>query len=389
MKRFIFGFIALLLITGAVSFNSCNNKTSNCNWKISSTEQITFNLMDETIGYEVDIRTYETERNFVECAAQKANEKVFQYFKNYCIDKGLVLDNKTMTFVIYYDEHITQLPSITDEHIKGISIYKVEGDKIMHHLYVRDEYSNFLEVENVNVAVPGVTLNHIFFYLENYVFTDVHNVSFIILSGNFGVDIYKNIKKYRITPMRLEVSSTQKKPITELAQQGGGVNPDGCNYCGGTDGFCDFDGNGIFRCFGGCSRQVAHYGGEQFIYVYDQYLMYNFGYVLSNSDKGQEYINHYYYLSEEWEGKMNAELALQTISVLKDCNPAISAFVEPDKYMDEVMIDTKLSTSLLNLLDSYEKITKSNEGKKILYSVREDIRLFSNLKLKEILDMLK
>ena len=129
---------------------------------------------------------------------------------------------------------------------------------------------------------------------------------------------------------------------------------------------------------------------NRFGYAYNSGLMYAFrddG--LSNFDKGRKYIENYYYLSEEWADNLNYELALQTASVLENFNPVMSAFLEPDKYMDEVMIDAKLSTSLLNLLDSYEKITKSNEGKKILNSIREYIRLFSNLKLKEILVMLK
>ena len=77
----------------------------------------------------------------------------------------------------------------------------------MHHLYVRDEQSNFLEVENVKVAVPFVSLNQIFFNLENYVFTEnIKNVSTIDIGGNFALEAEKN-KKYERTPMRFEVST--------------------------------------------------------------------------------------------------------------------------------------------------------------------------------------
>ena len=398
MKRFFLGLITFVLM-GAVTFHSCNSK-STCNWPISSTETITFNLISSTIGYNVDIRTKETEGMFVELAGQKANEKVnekvFQYFKNYCTDKGLVFNNTTMAFVIYYDEHISQSLSITDEHIKGISAYIVEGDKIMHHLYVRDEQSNFSEVENVNVAVHSVTINHIFFYLEKYVFTDVQNVSSILLYSDFGVGTYKNIKKYS-TPMRYEVSVRFKAGPTNLEQQGGGGYEDGCRYCGGNDGICDFPppdpgnpGGGKPICIPSCSGKVAHYGGEQFAYAYDPYLTYAFiNDFLPNSDKGRKYIYYYYYLSEEWADNLNVELALQTASVLENFNPVMSAFLEPDKYMDEVMFSNKLSESIFSLLNSYEKITKSSEGKEILNSIREDIKMFSNLKLKEILDILK
>jgi hypothetical protein len=67
----------------------------------------------------------------------------------------------------------------------------------------------------------------------------------------------------------------------------------------------------------------------------------------------------------------------------------MSAFLNPEKYMDEVMLDTELSNSLFKLLDSYEKITKSKDGKKILNSVRDDVKFFSNRPLKEILEIIK
>ena len=65
------------------------------------------------------------------------------------------------------------------------------------------------------------------------------------------------------------------------------------------------------------------------------------------------------------------------------------AFLEHDKHKDEIMFSNKFSESILNLLDSYEKITKSSKGKEILNSTREDIKKFANLTLGEILDMLK
>ena len=84
----------------------------------------------------------------------------------------------------------------------------------MHHLYIRNEQFNFSEVENVNVAVPAVTTNHVFFYLENYVFTDIQaeiqNVSAIDIGGDFALKIDK-IKKYRRVPMRYKKSVRFKK----------------------------------------------------------------------------------------------------------------------------------------------------------------------------------
>ncbi|MDR0829221.1 MAG: hypothetical protein LBN95_03805 [Prevotellaceae bacterium] len=393
MKKFsILGLLAIGIIAMASIFISCNNK-SNCKWEISSTEQIKLNLMDKPISYTVDIRTYETEINSVEYASQKTNEKVFQYFKNYCISKGLVFDDKTMAFDVYYDLHISQSLNITDEHIKGISAYILEGEKIMHHLYVRDEQSNFFEVENVNVAVPSVTINHTFFYLEKYVFTDVKNVSAILLWGDLAAKTYK-VKKYKKTPMQFEVSVRYKMPDTNFKDGGGGTES-GCHYCGGDDGYCAPDpGGGLPYCNNfdypvpTCSAtELSQY--EQFKSAYESWLMYDFrDNFLFNSEKGRKYIDNYYYLGEEWAGNLNFELAIQTAAVLKNFNPVMSAFLEPNTHLNEIILTPELSTSLLNLLNSYEAITKSSEGKQILNSIRGDIAQFSNLTLGEILFIL-
>ena len=397
MKRFFIGLITLTMIAGTTIFTSCNNKKT-CNWEISATEQITFNLMEKPITYKVDIRTRETEEMFIEFASQKTNEKVFQYFKNYCTGKGFVFDDKTMAFVIYYDEHIRPSLSVTDEHIKGISAYKVEGDNIMHHLYIRDEQSNFSEIENVNVAVPDVTLNHIFFYLENYVFTDIQadiqNVSSILIWGDFAVETYKHIKKYK-TPMRFE-ASVQFRIKPDNTNRQTEATKGGCGECGGTDGHCVPGRDGGFPycnptdypvCI---SARINSMGLEQWERVYDAGLMYDFrDNILYKSYKGQQYIEYYYFLGNEWADRLNFDLAIQTADVLSNFNSVMLAFLEPERYMDEVIITPELSNSLLRLLYSYEKITKSSEGRQILNAIQEDIKYFSNRPLKEILAMIE
>jgi hypothetical protein len=366
-------------------FHACIKKAE-CKWQVASTKQITFDLMDAKIGYEFEIRTYESEGKSIEYATQKANEKVFQFFKNYCTSKGLASDDKTMALVVYYDLHISQSLSITDEHIKGISVYKLEGNNIMHHLYVKDAESNFSEIENVKVPVPSVTLNHISFYLENYVFTDFQNASSIVLWGDFGVETHKNIRKYQRTPIKFEVKAHK-------IQTGGGMT--GCYGCYGSDqGSCQTGPTGgswycesvIVLCV---AEDISGLKITQWMQVCNVPLMYSFrDNVLSNSAKGQEYIDNYYYLGGEWKGKISIVLGTQTASVLVNFNSAMEAFLDTDADMDKVVFTPTLSTSLLNLLDSYQNITTSAKGREILNSIRSDINVLRNKTLGEILVML-
>ncbi len=67
----------------------------------------------------------------------------------------------------------------------------------------------------------------------------------------------------------------------------------------------------------------------------------------------------------------------------------MEAFVNPDKHVKEIMFTDELSNSLFALLDEYEKITKTSEGKAILKSIRNDVNSFKNKPLEDILAMIK
>ena len=149
----------------------------------------------------------------------RLDEDLFQSFKEYSISKNLKVDNQTVSFVLYYDLSISQSLSITDEHIAGISVYNVEGEKLMHHLYIKNEKNNFAEVENVKIAVPAITFNHMAFYLENYVFSESQNKSVIILSGDYSIEVLvENYHKYRKTPLQFEMKAKKRMQDPQIGR---------------------------------------------------------------------------------------------------------------------------------------------------------------------------
>ena len=120
--------------------------------------------------------------------------------------------------------------------------------------------------------------------------------------------------------------------------------------------------------------------------VYNPNLMYSFrDNVLTKSERGRIYIDNYYYLSKEWKGKITIETGMKTAIVLKDFNPVMRAFLEPDVNRDKVMFTASLSNSLLNLLNEYQTITTSAQGKEMLNSIRADINVLRNKTLGEII----
>ncbi|MCL2312495.1 MAG: hypothetical protein FWC41_08440, partial [Firmicutes bacterium] len=242
MRKIILSISSLIIIT-ALFFAACN-KEDNCNScskPADAIEQVSFNLLAESFSADFKIWKLDINGNYRESFAGKTDENLFQLIKKYCISKNITLDNQLLTVILYYDLPLSESLIVNDEYIKGISLYEVKGNRITHRLYVRNEDDNFHEEENVKVAVPAVTYNHINFYLENYVFADSQHKSDIVIEGDFAAEISKNLWKYDSAPIQFEVVSKRS---------GGSSGPN----CGGPciiyvkNTTCVCTGGGFYRC---------------------------------------------------------------------------------------------------------------------------------------------
>ncbi|MCL2098077.1 MAG: hypothetical protein FWH23_04890 [Bacteroidales bacterium] len=206
-----------LIIITTLFFWTCNTgKEQSCNREPDIIDLVTFNLMNETYQSELAFYyTCNTRESYYRESINKIgiDEVLFQSIIEYCLCKNFVLENPLMAVVLYYDLPLSESLIVSDEHIKGISLYEVRGYTIIHRLYVRNEKDDFVEEENVKVAVPFVTNNHINFYLENYVFSDSHSKSIITLFSDLAIMVEKNSWKYswkyNFKPIRYEVTTTK------------------------------------------------------------------------------------------------------------------------------------------------------------------------------------
>ncbi|MCL2312497.1 MAG: hypothetical protein FWC41_08450 [Firmicutes bacterium] len=202
MSKIVFS--ALVVITAAF-FTACNNEDGqSCGKPADAIEQITFNLLAESFSADFKIWKLDINGNYRESFASKADENLFQLIKKYCISKNITLDNQLMTVVLYYDVPLSESLIVSDEYVKGISLYEVKGYRITHRLYVRNETNDFVEEENVKVPVSGVSANAIDFYHENYVFSNPQNKSDILFSGDLAIKVSENRRKYKV-PIQYEV----------------------------------------------------------------------------------------------------------------------------------------------------------------------------------------
>jgi len=351
------------------------------------TKQVSFDLMDKTL--EAEFAFYKSSDNGYNTEIvllPLVGEKVFQFLKPYCISNNIAVDNQSMAFILYLDCLLSESCNVTDEHIKGISLYQVAGRKIMHHLFVKDSNSDFIDIENVKVAVPFVSTSHPLFYLDNYVFDAPQNKSFIIVDGNFAKEVWENENKYR-TGLRYEVKKSNAKSLS--------WDEDYCpRPCTSGRGPCKVQG-GIPKGCGDlcaseeCAYQLLEARSVERMFI-NADLMHSFrDNVLYNSEKGENYVDDYYYLSYEYKGKIGFLLALNTALFFRDFNPVMEAFVNPAGHLTEIMFDETLTLSLLDLLDQYEVITESREGKAIIASIKTDVKTFEGQTLQELLTLLQ
>jgi hypothetical protein len=293
-----------------------------------------------------------------------------------------------MSIVLYYNEPVSQTFAVTDENIRGISLYYINKKKIMHLLFMKNEQSEFYAVENTKVPVLGVTSNHINYYLENYVFKDPQNKSYINISGNLAVDVWKNRNKYKRPPLQFELRISKKQVRPQGATCGGDCAAGGGICLAVDDGYGTSYGCVLTGCVGAREFSILSEANMVERMFFDLDLMYTFrDDFLYNSEKGEDYIYNYYLLSEEYQNSVGIPLALQTALFFKNFNPVMEAFVNPENHLTEVMFTDELTNSLLNLLDKYENITTSSEGKAALSSIRADINSFRNKQLKDVLAM--
>lgn len=205
---------------------SCNRNTiktnKNCGREPDLVEQtVRFNLMNKSMTSTFNIIQYEEDGIDAESVTTSdTDENMLQFFIKYCADKNIVFKDHVMAFVIYTNS-IASESTVNDDQVKGITVYTVQGNRIMHHLYLRDSNDNFYEEENVRVRVPFITSNHITFYSRNYVFPDNKTHSTIVIDGKLSYKIWKNLDRYWTSIIKYEVNPRPNPKVRTITYKHG------------------------------------------------------------------------------------------------------------------------------------------------------------------------
>lgn len=205
---------------------SCNRNTiktnKNCGREPDLVGQtVRFNLMNRSMTSTFNIIQYEEDGIDAErVTTSDTDENMLQFFIKYCAGKNIIFKDHIMAFVIYTNSIASESMSVDDDQIKGITVYTVKGNRIMHHLYLRDSNNNFYEEENVKVRVPWITSNHISFYTKNYVFPGNQTNSTIVIVGDLFSKVWKNLDLYW-TSMKYEVNPRPNPKVRTIRYKHG------------------------------------------------------------------------------------------------------------------------------------------------------------------------
>ena len=207
---------------------SCNRNTIKIDETCGSEpdlvgQTLRFNLMNKsmTSTFNIYIKNEDDGTKKESVAPSDIDENMLQFFIKYCADKNIVLKDHVMAFVIYTNSIASENTSVNDDQIKGITVYTVKGNRIMHHLFLRDSNNNFYEEENVRVRVPWITANHIGFYSRNYVFPDNQTHSTIDIVGNLFSKIWKNLDRYWTSIIKYEVNPRPNPKVRTITYKHG------------------------------------------------------------------------------------------------------------------------------------------------------------------------
>ena len=186
-------------------------------------QTLRFNLMNKsmTSTFNIYIKNEDDGTKKESVTTPGIDENMLQFFIKYCADKNIVFKDHIIAFVIYTNS-IASESTVNDDQIKGITVYTVKGNRITHHLYLRDSNDNFYEEENVRVRVPWITSNHITFYSRNYVFPDNQTHSTIDIVGNLFSKIWKNLDRYWTSIIKYEVNPRPNPKVRTIKYKHGG-----------------------------------------------------------------------------------------------------------------------------------------------------------------------
>ena len=184
-------------------------------------QTLRFNLMNKSMTSTFNIIQYEEDGVDAESVTiSDTDENMLQFFIKYCVGKNIVFKDHVMAVVIYTNS-IASESTVNDDQIKGITVYTVKGNRITHHLYLRDSNNNFYEEENVRVRVPWITSNHITFYSRNYVFPDNQTHSTIVIDGKLSYKIWKNLDRYWTSIIKYEVNPRPNPKVRTITYKHG------------------------------------------------------------------------------------------------------------------------------------------------------------------------
>lgn len=355
----------------------------------SGTTQIQIELNDQKVLSKADYWNVNVYEHDFTIFTTPIGSECFEQFYRFVEENTDFKMNKVYGIVMYSKFNTEKLTKLSEEQVDAISVYTISDSMIHHHLFNKASDGLYHEIPELNVTVSGITSNHLNFYLTHYVYNESVNykTSYIISYYDDGGFYTKSNNLNIDVPFSL---TTRDKADREKNSGGTTCDPpcldpqDICQLNPLMGWNCMVDGGG--DCWMHEVRYTLAISDEykDLVWELDFDLVNDFRSFLINYNLGNEYIQRYEYASSITFGDIYIGLAVQSLYVLQDCYEAIERLMDPDNFMDSILVKTPLRNDILELVNDYRGISEDETYLAILDSVESDVFRFSNITIDSV-----
>ncbi|MBL7113042.1 MAG: hypothetical protein ISS19_13975 [Bacteroidales bacterium] len=391
---------ALLFILFACSKT---DKNENCNCGFGESTAGTLLLQLNETGYKIPFTS----------SIHENTENRYQYSRSYLdyVEFGRMFSEihtvedqiSIVALIIYYKSLCEPMDTLINTDIIGYSIYYLKDSKLFHNVFLSVGTKGSY-VEKFNYETNAVKSTQLSFIL-NYVSTFEGDKGYIIIFPNsilpftlpnprdeFMV-IEQNYSCY-IIPTQLKSSSSIVEIVPGAVNCGGECPIMQNNECIASP----FPGDPDF-CFYFCATDIQSkavsdsnaLSQDSIRLAYDTTLQYSLrDDFMVEYYIGQKYINYYHALSSFLgENSPSISLMVKTARLLIDFNSLFEMLLDPEEYFDDIWLTETLADELTDLIMDYKAISNNRDYQDILDDIIDDIELYEDMTLGDLLDTIE
>lgn len=359
--------------------------------------RIKMNLFNSSSSsFSLNIKYWHKPNSHYASSLVKLEDEVVSKITEYALSKGVKIGGnvRVVSAILYSNTQVTDGVNISDENIKGLSLYTIEKNSMKHRLFKKDK-DTFIELKEYTKGLRAVTISDARNCLNKGIIPDKTIKSYIICFG-------REYTKFRKSNKRMFIGNNNKNNTNggvSFARAGDpcAVGYEGCedgasaSACEGSADMLDTDAS--FDCTHVCLMDEYKAGigaSDTIVSIFlDFELMKRFrDDFLYTHQSTVKYVNLYYQFSAFLVDKIDLQISLKTINILSDFNYSMEKLLNANAYSNHIVVDNNLKTKLIDLVNDYRNLSNDIDYNTALNGIEQDIINYSNKTVSQVLSSL-